>query len=89
MSYPAFSSPFEEHLFLLQKAPGTEDVRQALVDVADTARGCKLWFEAQGIVPTGADIMTMTRMVLDREAAATNRRGHGEIHDDLSQEDPQ
>jgi hypothetical protein len=36
--------------------------------VADAAYACKLWLENNGLRPTAADIVAMTRLVLEREA---------------------
>jgi hypothetical protein len=40
----------------------------AMVGVADAAYACKLWLENNGLRPTAADIVAMTRLVLEREA---------------------
>jgi hypothetical protein len=40
----------------------------AMVDVADAAYACKLWFENNGLRPTVADVVAMARLVLEREA---------------------
>lgn len=51
--------------------PGT---RSALIDIADTAESCLLWFrarQAEGeLAFTGGDVLRMTQMVLDRRPSA-------------------
>lgn len=69
-----FSNYFEAHLALLSKSPVPGEVRQAITDVADTAYGCKLWFESQGLQATAADIVAMARLVLEREALLVAKR---------------
>ena len=45
----------------------------AMVDVADAAYACKLWFESNGLRPTAADVVAMTRLVLEHEAGVGDR----------------
>jgi hypothetical protein len=40
----------------------------AIMDVADAAYACKLWFESNGLQPTAGDVIAMTRLVLERQA---------------------
>jgi hypothetical protein len=47
----------------------------AMVDVADAAYACKLWFEGNGLRPTAADVVAMTRLVLEHEAGLGDRLG--------------
>ncbi|MFC0408789.1 hypothetical protein [Roseomonas elaeocarpi] len=82
MSSSRHSSAFEEHLAILRKSPCSGDIEDALIAVADTGHACKLWFEAQRLAPTAADIMTMTRMVLDREQRAVDLRRRQEEADE-------
>ncbi len=44
-------------------------LRSALIDVADTTEGCKKWFDSHNLTATAADIVAMTRLVVEREAA--------------------
>lgn len=66
--------PFEK---LIDKGYGSgEDAarqKQAVIYVADTAYACKLWFESYGLSATAADIIAMTRLVMEREAAVAAR----------------
>ena len=64
----AGANPFEEWLNGAQGA-GPRNFRAAVIDVADTAYVCKLWFESYGLNATVADIMAMARLVMEREAA--------------------
>jgi hypothetical protein len=51
----------------------------AMVDVADAAYACKLWFESNGLRPTAADVVAMTRLVLEREAGLGDRLGQPQL----------
>ena len=53
----------------------------AMVDVADAAYACKLWFEGNGLRPTAADVVAMTRLVLEHEAGLGNRHGQPQPRD--------
>jgi sarcosine oxidase delta subunit len=44
------------------------NVRAALIEVADTADGCRRWFASQKIPATAADIIAMARLVMERAA---------------------
>ena len=44
----------------------------ALRDVADTMYACREWFDSHGILCAAADLLVMSRMVMDRE------REHGD-----------
>ena len=46
--------------------------RTALRDVADTMYACREWFEGYKVAYTGADMIAMARMVMERE------REHGD-----------
>ena len=48
--------------------PG-DQLCSAILDVADAAYACKLWFWSNGLRPTAADVATMSRSVMEREAA--------------------
>jgi hypothetical protein len=52
---------------------------KAMVDVADAAYACKLWFEGNGLRPTAADVVAMTRLVLEHEAGLGNRLGQPQL----------
>lgn len=54
---------FEEWLKLYP-----DDMRMALIDVCDTGEMCQRWLESRGLSYTAADVLSMVRMVLDREA---------------------
>lgn len=41
-------------------------IRDALIEVADTALGCLEWFRAQKLEPTADAVVAMTRLVLDQ-----------------------
>ena len=43
--------------------------RQPVIDVADTMYVCKKWFEGHEVIFTAADLLAMTRLVLEREQA--------------------
>src|SRR3954453_13968589 len=49
----------------------------AILDVADAAHACKLWFESNGLRPTAADVAAMSRLVMEREAAIKASGGGG------------
>jgi hypothetical protein len=51
----------------------------AMVDVADAAYACKLWFEGNGLRPTAADVVAMTRLVLEHEAGLGDRLGRPQL----------
>jgi hypothetical protein len=51
----------------------------AMVDVADAAYACKLWFEGNGLRPTAAAVVAMTRLVLERETGPGGAPGRGSI----------
>ncbi len=59
---------FKEWLKSAQEAR-RHNFRTAVIDVADTAYVCKLWFESYGLNATAADIVAMARLVMEREAA--------------------
>jgi hypothetical protein len=44
------------------------------IDVLDTAKLCKLWFQENDITPTAADIVAMTKLALEREQWIENKR---------------
>jgi hypothetical protein len=52
----------------MENTPRTAHLRVALIDVADTAHGCKTWFESNVLQATAADVVAMARLVLEREA---------------------
>lgn len=53
--------------------------KRSLIDVADTAFLCWIWLEERKIPFTAADVLTMTKMVIDREAdGLTRERGEGD-----------
>lgn len=54
----------------------------ALIEVADTAETCRVWFESQGLTPTPADVIAMTALVLDRQVLAQQA-----FHRDLVERD--
>jgi hypothetical protein len=59
--------PFE--LFLKHTDRGdVGNVSLGLISVADTADGCRRWFESREIPATAADIVAMTRLVMERTA---------------------
>jgi hypothetical protein len=49
----------------------------AILDVADAAHACKLWFESNGLRPTAADVAAMSRLVMERAAAIKASGGGG------------
>ncbi len=52
-----------------QGAP--RNMKQAIVDIADTAHTCQLWFESYRLPATAADVIAMTRLIMERQAALT------------------
>lgn len=51
-------------------AYGVPDLwKQSLIDVADTAFICWVWLDERKVPFTAADVLTMAKMVIDREAA--------------------
>jgi hypothetical protein len=44
-------------------------IRDAVIEVADTAYMCKTWFESYKLEATAADVIAMTRLIIEREAA--------------------
>jgi len=72
-----YSSEFERHLGMVKKGSGAAlPFHDALIDVADTAYGCLLWFQSNGMTATAADVVAMTKLVLDR--VPTPQGGEGE-----------
>jgi hypothetical protein len=55
----------------LQQCP--HEMRMALIDVCDTADMCRRWFEVNKVSYTAADLITMARMVLEREIIRRNQ----------------
>jgi hypothetical protein len=53
----------------------------AMMDVADAAYACMLWFESNGLRPTAADVVAMTRLVLEHEAGLGNHLGRPQLRD--------
>jgi hypothetical protein len=51
------------------REPEAANFKGALIDVCDTAYMCKLWFDSYGLVATAADVVALTRLVMEREAA--------------------
>ena len=49
--------------------------RTALRDVADTMYACREWFEGYKVAYTGADLIAMARMVMERELLRQRRFG--------------
>lgn len=43
--------------------------KKALIDVADTAFICWVWLDERKVPFSAADVLTMTKMVIDREDA--------------------
>ncbi|WP_426959445.1 hypothetical protein [Muricoccus radiodurans] len=68
------NSRFERHLDQLGRSPHLQAVRDALIEVADTAYGCKLWFESNRMQASAADVVAMTRLVLTQKARAGGER---------------
>lgn len=63
---------FEKLLQQMQThSGGVGNFRNALIEVADTAYACKLWFESYGLAATASDVVAMTRLVIEREMAIT------------------
>ena len=78
---------FEELLKSMNRPgarPGASAFRDALIDVADTASMCKMWFDSEGIAYTAADVVAMARLVLEREPFCHDRlrRERGADDDD-------
>jgi hypothetical protein len=46
---------------------GRHHWHQPLIDVADTMFACKKWLEGHDVAFTAANLLTMTRLVLQRE----------------------
>lgn len=42
--------------------------RDAIVDVCDTAYAAKVWLETYGLQPTAADVVALTKIIVDRHA---------------------
>ena len=63
-------NPFEQ---LLSKGYASDarsrHMKDAVIEVADTAYMCKTWFESYKLEATAADVIAMTRLILEREAA--------------------
>jgi len=59
---------FEKRLERMRE-PDASVFKDALIDVCDTAHMCKLWFESYGLAATAADVVALTRLVMEREAA--------------------
>jgi hypothetical protein len=48
------------------------DFRSALIDVTDTAHLCKAWFETYGVSATAADIVALTKLVMEHHQWCLN-----------------
>lgn len=71
MSHKDHTNRFEEHLKKMSDSgDGSSRVwRDSLIVVADTAYMCKLWLDEYSPDFTTADLLEMTRMVVDRETS--------------------
>jgi hypothetical protein len=65
-------SAFEQLLHDTQNDPGAHAFRGPLIDVADTMHFCLRWFESHGLAHTGADVVAMAALVLEREARSAH-----------------
>ena len=65
------SDSFERFLESAQHRLPASKWRPHIIDVADTMYTCKRWFEGSGVSFTGADVVAMAKLILDREAAAS------------------
>lgn len=63
---------FEGLLAAIQQTGAPKDWRDALARVADTAFICRAWLDEHTKEFTTADLLLMTRMVMDSESAARN-----------------
>lgn len=69
---------FDRLIDIISKTGASHSFRSALVDVCDTAYACKLWFQSYGFEPTAADLVAMTRLIMEREAAITTETRRAE-----------
>lgn len=61
-------SDFVEHKFeFLLRAIQDRDMRQAVIDVADTMYVINLWFKERRLQPTAADLIAAAQLILQRE----------------------
>lgn len=69
----AYQQAFDKRVELMGQS-GPAGIQGAFITVCDTAETCRVWFESQGIVPTGADLVALTNLVLQERYEATKRR---------------
>jgi len=58
--------------------PDARLFKEALIEVCDTAYMCKLWFEGQELAATVADVVALTRLVMEREHSLRAAEGQEE-----------
>lgn len=58
---------FEYGMASIPSGPEEALWKKAIIEVADTAYLCRLWLETYTKEFTAADVLAMTRMVMDRE----------------------
>ena len=58
------SNEFED---ALRNLPEISPYKTALIEVVDTAYFVRQWFKSYGIEHSGADVVALTALILDRE----------------------
>ena len=76
---PSEADDFESFVSRLHTSGVRDHLCSAVLDVADAACACKLWFESNGLRPTAADVAAMSRLVMEREAALKASEGREAI----------
>lgn len=70
---------FDNLLLAAQQQGSPKTWRDALANVADTALICRAWLEDHAPEYTPADLIAMTRIVVEREAVDIMRQDSMEI----------
>jgi hypothetical protein len=66
---------FEGFVSRMNTAGAPSRMCAAIMDVADAAYACKLWFEGNGFQPTAGDVVAMTRLMLERQVRPESALG--------------
>jgi hypothetical protein len=75
------TNEFERLLAGLPKS----DFQGHVIAVADTVYFCKAWFEGYGVAFTAADLLTMTKLILDEKVPPLEGRKHARKNTDRYQ----
>jgi hypothetical protein len=74
------TSNFERRLEHINYVPGFSFIKDALINVCDTAETVKFWLEEQGIEVTDAGIVRLTALVL-KERERLEAEAEARVHE--------